>query len=302
MPYISDEAETLRVQGALADYAYRAMGQANTYPPLVLLQRFRGTLDHWDPAFVDALAVERRVILFESIGISATSGAVPDAVHGIADAAVDFITALGLDRVDLLGWSLGGFVAQAIALSHPDLVRRLVIAGSGPGGVPDSRRPDNKVLQLLTAEANSDDDFLHLFFGTDTAAQDAGRASIARLGTRLKLSNAEVPSDAWTNQLKAIAGWASGDNSAWARLDELQLPVLIANGIHDVIIDAADSFAMARRLKNATTIFYSDAGHGFLFQHPEAFAREVLNFLSADMSGDDRCRSGQVAEKGNGHG
>ncbi|MGE0220793.1 alpha/beta fold hydrolase [Mycolicibacterium sp.] len=282
MSYIADRAETARVTGSLTEYAYRELGSDNGGVPLVLLQRLRGTMDHWDPAFLDALAAGRRVLLFDNIGIGATAGTVPDTVAGIADAAVDFITALGLDRVDLLGWSLGGFVAQAVALAHPQLVRRLVVAGSGPGGVPDSRPTDAKVLELLTAAENSVDDFLYLFFGTDPESQKKGRESLVRLLPRLSARGATVTEESWRHQLNAIIGWAGGVDSAWQRLGELELPVLVANGIHDVVLDAGDSFAMAQRLPNAVAIFYSDAGHGFLFQHPDAFAAEVLAFLSAD--------------------
>jgi pimeloyl-ACP methyl ester carboxylesterase len=281
MSFASDAADTLHVRGGLATYAYRDFGQ-KTSPPVVLLQRFRGTLDHWDPAFLEPLAEARRVLVFDNVGVGQTPGVVPDSVRGMADAAVDFVGALGLAQVDLIGWSLGGFCAQVIGLDHPELVRRMVIAGSGPGGVPGSPEPDPKVAELLIADTTTEDDFLYLFFGLDAASQQLGRQSLARLETRLKLSEAEVSSEAWRNQLLAIVAWVSGRDSAWERLDELQCPVLIANGAHDVMVDASNSFAMTKRLKDATTIFYSDSGHGFLFQHPEEFGRAVVDFLSED--------------------
>jgi pimeloyl-ACP methyl ester carboxylesterase len=279
MAYVSDAAQTRHVDGKLAHYAYRDFGQAAATPPLVLLQRFRATLDHWDPAFLEPLARERRVILFDSAGIGESTGTAPDTVAGMAGSAVDFIHALGLPLVDMLGWSLGGFVAQIVALQEPALVRRLVITGSGPGGVPGTPELDPRVPQKMTAPVNADEDYLYLFFGPGEDAQARGVESLRRLDTRLSRSHAEVSAESWGNQLAAIGTWASGEGSAWSRLEELTHPTLVANGAHDVMVDSGNSFAMVQRMPNANAVFYGDAGHGFLFQHPDEFARMVLDFL-----------------------
>jgi pimeloyl-ACP methyl ester carboxylesterase len=197
----------------------------------------------------------------------------------MAETAVDFITALGLTEVDLLGWSIGGFVGQMVALNHPGLVRRLLVVGSGPGGVPGSPALDPKVAETMTAPVSTDEHFLYLFFGLDGESQRLGKESLKRLGPRLSKSHAEVSAEAWGRQLQAIMKWAGGDGSAWSRLEEITIPVLVANGAHDVMVDAGDSFAMVRRLKNATALFYGDAGHAFLFQHPDAFGNAALDFL-----------------------
>jgi pimeloyl-ACP methyl ester carboxylesterase len=246
----------------------------------VLLQRFRATLDHWDPAFLEPLARERSVILFDSAGISESTGTTPDTVADMAEAAVDFIRALGLAPVDVLGWSLGGFVAQMVALQEPALVRRLVVTGSGPGGVPGTPELDPRVPQKMAAPVNVDEDFLYLFFGPGEDAQARGVESLRRLDTRLSRSHAEVSAESWGTQLAAIGKWARGEGSAWSRLEELTHPTLVANGAHDVMVDSGNSFAMVERMANATALFYGDAGHGFLFQHPEEFARVVLDFLT----------------------
>jgi pimeloyl-ACP methyl ester carboxylesterase len=279
MAYVSDAAQIRHAAGKLARYAYRDFGQGDSTPPLVLVRRFRATLDHWDPAFLEILAAERRVVVFDSAGVSESSGTVSPTVEGMADAAVDFIHALGLTQVDLLGWSLGGFVAQIIALDHPDLVRRLLVTGSGPGGVPGTPELDPRVPQTMTAEVNTEEDYLYLLFGHSEESRRIGKESLARLEPRLSKSHAHVSAEAWGNQLQAIQRWGSGEKSAWSRLEELTMPVLVANGAHDVMVDSGDSFAMAQRLSNATTVFYSDSGHGFLFQHPEEFGQIVLNFL-----------------------
>ena len=279
MGYVSDTVETRFADGSLARYAYRDFGQADSSPPLVLFQRFRGTLYHWDPAFLDVLATERRVVLFDSAGISQSTGTVPPTVEGMAQAGIDFVTALGLERIDALGWSLGGYVAQMVALERPDLVRRLLVTGSGPGGVPGVPERDPRVPELMTADVNIDEHFLWLFFGPSEEAQRLGRESLARLEPRLGASKAFVAPEAWRNQMRAILRWGSGEGSAYSRLRELEMPVLVANGAHDVMVDALNSFAMAQRLKHGTTVLYSDAGHGFLFQFPEKFGRVVLEFL-----------------------
>ncbi|MEI9988423.1 MAG: alpha/beta hydrolase [Rhizomicrobium sp.] len=279
MGFASDAVDTRHIQGKSAIYAYRDFGVANAGPPLVLLTRFRGTMDHWDPAFLDVLAAERRVIIFDNAGVSESTGDVATSFAEMAETTVDFIAALGLTQVDLLGWSIGGFVSQMVALNHPGLVRRLLVVGSGPGGVPGSPALDPKVAKTMTAPVSTEADFLYLFFGLDDASQRVGKESLKRLEPRLSKSHAEVSADAWGRQLQAIMKWARGDGSAWDRLEEIAIPVLVANGAHDIMVDAGDSFAMVRRMKNATALFYGDAGHAFLFQHSEAFGKATLDFL-----------------------
>lgn len=219
------------------------------------------------------------MILFDNAGVSESTGQVALTFAGMAETAVDFISTLGLTQVDLLGWSIGGFISQMVALNHPDLVRRLLVVGSGPGGVPGSPALDPKVAETMTASISTEEHFLYLFFGFDEASQRAGKESLKRPEPRLSKSHAEVGADAWGRQLLAIMKWAGGDGSAWDRLEEIAIPVLVANGAHDVMVDAGDSFAMVRRMKNATALFYGDAGHAFLFQHPDMFGKTTLDFL-----------------------
>src|SRR5258707_11927203 len=153
MSFVSDSVATRHIKGKSAVYAYRDFGVASSAPPLVLLTRFRATMDHWDPAFLEVLAAERRVILFDNAGVSESTGEVATTFAGMAETAVDFITALGLKEIDLLGWSIGGFVGQMVALNHPGLVRRMLVGGSGPGGVPGSPALYPKVAQTKTAQA-----------------------------------------------------------------------------------------------------------------------------------------------------
>lgn len=279
MAFVSDSAETKRVEGTSATYAYRDFGVANVEPPIVLFTRYKATMDHWDPAFLEGLASERRVIIFDNAGVSESTGEVATDFAGMAATAVDFITALGLGQVDILGWSIGGFIAQMVALNHPQVVRRLGVLGSGPGGVPESPALDPRVPEYMVAPENTDEHYLWLFFGHDDNGRKLGLESLRRLDTRLNVSRAVVSAEAWGRQLEAIMKWGSGDGSAWSRLEEIKIPVLIANGAHDVMVPAEDSFAMAKRMPNAQTVFYGDTGHAFLFQHPDAFAKLALDFL-----------------------
>lgn len=278
-PYAYDAAVDRHVDGASARFTYRRLGRPGGVP-LLLAMRFRGTIDHWDPAFLEPLAAEREVIVFDNAGINASTGTTPTTIGEMADGLLDFADALGLARVDLLGWSMGGAVVQAAALQRPGLVRRLVSAGSGPGGVPGTPAIAPEILQVATRPTNDDEDFLTLFYPRTGAARAAGLASLRRLDRRLLSSRAGVAAPAWSAQLQAIGTWAAGRDSAWQRLGELTMPVLAANGVHDVMAAASSTAAMAERLPSGAVLFYSDAGHAFLFQHPRAFAAQVNAFLS----------------------
>jgi pimeloyl-ACP methyl ester carboxylesterase len=276
--YLADQAVTRYVDGPLGEtFAYRRIGTPGPTPPLVLVLRLRGTIDHWDPALLDALAAEREVILFDNRGLNASTGTPASTVPDLVDGALAFIHALGLEQIDLLGWSLGGIVAQGVALTEPGLVRRLIVAGSTPGGVPDVPRMGERVQSIVVKPVNDDEDFLYLFFPETPEARAAGQASLARLRHRLDASNAAISPQATKAQLTAIAGFPG----YWDRLDELSVPVLLANGTDDVMIHADSTYAAAQRLINARTVLWSDAGHGFLFQHVDDFAREVSWFLGA---------------------
>jgi len=273
-----DDVADRAVEADGVRYAYRRFGAAGGVP-LVFFQRFRGTMDHWDPAFIEVIARERPLIVFDNAGVGASGGAVPPDIAGAARQAAAFIDALGLRQIDALGWSMGGTVVQQLALDRPDLLRRLVLAGTGPGGVAEAPRAPDKVWQVAAKPVNDDEDFLYLFFTESAASRAAGIASLRRIDRRLAVSRAAVKPESWKNQAGAIAAWSIGQGAAYPRLAEIGAPVLVANGAHDVMISAYNSYAMVQRLPNAQLLLYSDAGHGFLFQVPEAFGRQVVEFL-----------------------
>lgn len=274
--YVADSAETQYVDGPEGEtFAYRRFGRAGSRP-LVMHMRLRGTIDHWDPAFLDLLAAEREIIIFDNRGVNLSTGNAPASIEDMVEGSLAFIRALGLTDIDVLGWSMGGIVAQGVALAAPGIVRRLVVAGSSAGGVPDLPTPSARTQQVMSKPVNVDDDFLHLFYPETEEAVAAGRASLERLENRLKESQAVVGPEAVRGQLGAISSF----KGFWHRQEELTLPVLVANGAHDVMIHAYATYAMSQKLPNAKAILYSDAGHGFLFQHHDDFAHEVNRFLS----------------------
>jgi len=260
-------------------YAYRIVGSGEG-PPLVMLNRFRGTMDEWDPAFIDALAADRTVILFDNAGVARSSGEASPRLTGWAENAAAFIGALGHEQVDVFGFSFGGLVAQELAHRRPELVRRLIIAGSGAGYVEGHNvRPE--AIAVATKPANVDEDFLYLFFRNTPTSQAAGRAHLARLRQRQDAFAERASADAWRAMLSAGSDVGSAETSLLNRAPQLHHPVLVANGVEDVMIPTYQSFALVQALPNATLVIYPDSGHAFMFQFPEAFAGEVNRFLGS---------------------
>jgi pimeloyl-ACP methyl ester carboxylesterase len=275
---LANNARTHYLDLDVGRLAYRSFG-AEGSTPLLFTQRFRGTIDEWDPALLDAIASERRVILFDSAGVGLSSGTTPGTIAEMANIAASFVDALGVREVDVLGWSMGGTVAQRLARSRPQLVRRLVLAGTGPGGLRDAPRPPVKVAEVASKPVNDDEDFLYLFFADSPSSRALGREHLARLHQRGEPPVPAVRAPSFMSQWQAIAAWTAGQDSGPDRLAEIRQPTLVANGVHDVMVDAYSSYALARGISDAELVLYRDAGHGFLFQQPERFARLVLDFL-----------------------
>ena len=262
-------------------FSYRILGVPGG-TPLVFLSRFRGTMDDWDPALIDAIAAERRVILFDNQGIGRSSGRTPGTVTGMASDAVRFIEALTDQPVDLLGFSLGGYVAQRVALQRPELVRRIVLAGTGPGAGAGVLPSEPQVAPLRAAPVLDLDAFRVLFFSESEAGLQAGDDMWARIHQRPN-REPDVSRDTVEQQIAAIRNWSGGvegGDQAYAELEQITHPVLVANGNHDVMIPTVNSFILSQRLPNAELHIYPDAGHGFLFQYAAEFASLVNEFLA----------------------
>ena len=262
-------------------YAYRRLGERSTgVPPLVALQHFRGNLDNWDPALVDALARTREVILFDNAGVGGSTGTVPRTVTAMAHDALSFIDALELREIDVLGFSLGGYVAQELALIRPRLVRRLVLAGTAPQGGEDLHGFTDEVFAHANRDQPGPEDVLALFYGRSETSLAKGKESLQRIFTRTNDRDSPATLEACDAQLDAITAWGIPDASRLGRLAGITQPVLVANGDNDHVVPTKNSYLLAERLPNARLMVYPDAGHGFLFQYPDEFAGEVERFLN----------------------
>jgi pimeloyl-ACP methyl ester carboxylesterase len=273
-------AENLSLEVGEVSFAYRRFGNEQTAAPaLVMLQHFRGNLDNWDPALVDRLAQDREVILLDNRGVGGSTGVVPENVTTMARDALAFIDALGLKQIDLLGFSLGGYVAQELVLMRPRVVRRLVLAGTAPQGGPDLHRWSEDVYALATPDEPTAEDLLSLFFSGSEQSRAKGMESLGRLYQREV--DRDDPTDLATRdaQLAAITAWGIPDASRLNRLAGITQPTFVANGDNDTMMHTQNSHLLAEHLPNAQLRIYPDAGHGFLNQYPELFAADIDAFL-----------------------
>jgi pimeloyl-ACP methyl ester carboxylesterase len=262
------------------DYAYRDLGEGDV--PLVLLQHFRGNLDNWDPALIDALAADRQVVTFDNVGVGATSGTTPDTIEAMARGAIAFIDALGLQRVDLLGFSIGSFVAQEIALIRPDLLRRVVLASAAPQGAAGMHGWAPEVIAAVGSPETSPEGYISVFFAPTDTSRAAGQEAAGRIfGGRA--ANRDEPTTWQTRQAQydAVCTWGIPNHSLLERVGAIDVPVLVANGDSDPMILPRYSYLLAGLLPDARLTIYPDSAHGFLFQHHTQFAEDVNAFLAA---------------------
>lgn len=275
----SMDAPTRYVEVGQNTLAYRIIGSGR---PLVLLNRFRGTLDDWDPLTNDLLAASRQVVVFDNVGIGHSGGTTPSSVRQMAADAAAFLEALFNDPVDVLGFSLGGYVAQRLALERPELVRKLVLAGTGPGvGTPDSQ-PSPSINQYTSRPDIDEESILNLFFTDSASSIASGREHWRRIHRRDVERAPAVTSQAVQAQVAAVGAWRQGVDSAYQELADLHLPVLVANGADDRMVPTLNSWLAFKRLPNAELILYPDSGHGFHYQYPQLFAQDVSRFLDKD--------------------
>jgi len=274
------DASTQRVTaGNGIEYAYRDLGESEV--PLVLLQHFRGNLDNWDPALVDELAAERRVITFDNVGVGATTGTTPSTIEAMAHDAIAFLEALELQQVDLLGFSIGSFVAQEIALVRPDLLRRVVLASSAPQGAAGMHGWAAEVIGAVGTPETTPQGYMSVFFAPTDTSREAGRQAAGRIfGGRT--TDRDEPTTWQTRQAQydAVCAWGIPNHSLLERVSAIDIPVLVANGDSDPMILPRYSHLLAGLLPNAQVTIYPDSAHGFLFQHHSRFAAEVHAFLA----------------------
>ena len=261
-------------------YAYRRFGNSGGGVPVVLLQHFRGNLDNWDPALLDALAGERELIAFNNVGVASTDGTTPNSVTQMARDAIIFLEALKLEEVDLLGFSLGGFVAQEIALLRPSLVRKLILAGTGPQGGPVMRGWRKDIADNARVDQAGAEQLLYIMFRHTASSQAKG---VEYLGRFMARKDRDAPSNVATRnaQYDAVVEWGVPDHNKLQRLAAIQQPTFVANGDDDLMCPTRLTHLMGGLIPNAEVKIYPDAGHGFLWQHHTEFGADVNAFLSA---------------------
>ena len=278
-PESAETTATRVVSGGEVRCAYRRFGNPSA-TPLVFLQHFRGSMDNWDPALLNGFAKDRTVITFDNAGVGFSSGEVPDNVAAMAQYALDFFDAFGLSQVDLLGFSLGGYIAQHLALHHPQLVRRLILAGTGPGKGEGTRDLDQTILDAASLPP-SRNGLLQLFFEPTETSRAAGAAFWDRLQRREGERDPSLVGPGVQAQRTALTRWDRSEDAAYPHLREIAHPVLVAGGSHDLIIPTVNAFVLAQRLPNAQLILYPDSGHGFLFQYYTLFGKHATLFLES---------------------
>jgi len=273
--YAKAPARTVTAGGTT--YAYRELGPKGGIP-VVFFVHLAATLDNWDPRIIDPLAKGRHVIAFDNRAVGASTGRVPDSVEAMADDAYTFITALRFDKVDVFSFSLGGMVAQALVVRHPELVRRLVLTGTGPRGGKDIDKVAGTTYRdMLRAALNRSDPKEFLFFNRNAAGKPAARAFVNRLKERTADRDAPIKVAAFQTQLKAIKKWG---RSTPDDLSTITQPTLIANGDNDRMVPSILSEDLHRRIKGSELIIYPDSGHGGIFQYHETFAPVAVEFLA----------------------
>jgi pimeloyl-ACP methyl ester carboxylesterase len=276
-------APTQLVSVGSETYAFRRFG-AGSALPLLCLQHFTGTLDNWDPAVTDALAYGREVILFDNAGIGRSTGTVPKTVAGMAQHVTAFLDALRLERCDVLGFSLGGMIAQQIALDRPSSFRRMILVGTAPRGGEDVMHLEKPVLARYFGDRSLQGYAIlqKIFFAPTEASQSAGAAFVGRLTQRTEDRDLPSGPDVARAQLAAFREWEQFTDARFGDLQRIKQPTLVVNGVHDEMIPVRNSLWLAENMPNAMLIAYPDAGHGSVFQWHESFSRQAAGFLASE--------------------
>jgi pimeloyl-ACP methyl ester carboxylesterase len=271
-----ETAPTKFIRAGGIEFAYRSFGKS-TGTPLIFLQHFAGHMDSWDPVVVNGLAKDRPVIVFDNAGVGKSGGATPDNVAQMTTDATLFITALGLEKVDLLGYSIGGFISQKIAADYPTLARKIVLVATAPEGGEEHLLA---VLADAYARKGAEDTRLPLFFTASAASQAAGRAFLKRANARTADRDPDSGKVITDPQAKALISWCAAKDPGNRILDAIAQPVLIVSGSNDTMLPDKNAYFMFKHLTNAQLILYPDSGHGVLFQYPDSFVDQTTLFLN----------------------
>jgi pimeloyl-ACP methyl ester carboxylesterase len=276
-------APTQFLQTSKEKYAYRRFGKRSKYP-LLFMQHFTGTLDNWDPVVTDPLAENHDIILFDNAGVGGSTGKVPTTMAGMAEHAAAFLGTLGIETCDVLGFSLGGVIAQQMALDNSKVFRKMILVGTAPRGGEDIMHLEKPSLAkfLHDTTLKGYEVLQKIFFPSTETSQAAGKEFIARLMQRKQDRDPITGPEVAQAQMAAFREWDKYSGTRFADLKRIQQPTLVVNGIHDEMIPVANSYWLSENLPNAVLLTYPDAGHGSLFQWHESFTRQAEAFLIAD--------------------
>jgi pimeloyl-ACP methyl ester carboxylesterase len=271
-------AVTKFIEACGSKYAYRSFGQKKGIP-IILFQHFTGTMDNWDPDLTNGLAKYFPVILFDNKGIGASGGEAPDNIDAMAKDAISFIKALGYQKVNILGFSMGGFIAQRIVFDEPKLVNKLILAGTSHQG-GENLGVLVKDLELST-HMTPDEQKLFMFYSPTKAGQASGKNSLSRINARQADRDPDTKLVSIQSQLKAILTWAKPDENSLNQLKKIAQPVLVVNGNDDIVVPTINSYTLFQNIPNAKLSLYPDSGHGAIFQYADLFLAEAIPFLKA---------------------
>jgi len=274
--YSEAPAKLVRAANGI-DYAYRECGDGPV--PLVLLQHFRGNLDNWDPALIDALAATGRVVTFDNAGVAGSTGTTPNTIGQMAHDAIAFLAAMEFSQVDVLGFSIGSFVAQEIALIRPGIIRRLILASSAPQGADGMHGWAPDVIAAIGSPQTKPEGYLGVFFTQSPASWQAGAEALQRMQARGEDRDRATTWATREAQYDAVCTWGIPDHALLHRLAAVDVPVLVAGGDSDTMILPHYSYLLAGLIPGARVKVYPDSAHGFLFQHHAEFAADVEAFL-----------------------
>jgi pimeloyl-ACP methyl ester carboxylesterase len=277
--YTHKTAPTQFVEAAGIRFAYRRFG-ATIDIPLLFFMHFTGTMDHWDPAVTDRFAQDREVILFNNAGISSSSGEVPTSIEEMAQHAAAFIDALGVKKLDALGFSMGGLIAQQFTIDQPDLVRKLILVGTGPRSGEGMASLTPEAQQIFGAKYDPADElWLRVFFTPSKQSQAAGRKYLERQRARKEDRDPVTNGKVAPAQIAALQKWGAPAKDPYSYLKKITQPTLVVNGNNDVIVYTVNSFILQQNLPNAQLILYPDSNHGAQYQYPELFVEHATQFL-----------------------
>ena len=283
MPQSSSTTPTKFLKTQEETYAYRRFG-ASSKPALLFLQHFTGTLDNWDPAVIDPLALDRDIILFENAGVGRSTGTVPTTIAAMAKHVFAFLDTLGIENCDVLGFSLGGMIAQQMVLDRPEIFRKMMLVGTAPRGGEDIMHLDKPSLAgpLQDTSLKGFEVLREIFFAPTATSQAAGREFIERLAQRHQDREPASGPEVAQAQLAAFREWERYTGERFADLRGIHQRALVVNGVDDVMIPVRNSHWLSEHLPNAVLLTYPDAGHGSLFQWHESFTRQARAFLTSE--------------------